>query len=117
MMEYASLLIVFAFAAFVAGLLIFLTSILGPRRKSEVKEQPFECGFDPITLPRGRFGVKFYLVAMLFIIFDVELVFLFPWAVVFKKLGAMGLLEMIAFLGIVVVGLVYAWKKGALEWE
>jgi NADH-quinone oxidoreductase subunit A len=68
-------------------------------------------------LPRGRFGVKFYLVAILFIIFDVELVFLFPWAVIFRKLGVAGLIEMVVFLGVVFVGLFYAWRRGALEWE
>ncbi|MBI1871166.1 MAG: NADH-quinone oxidoreductase subunit A [Chlamydiae bacterium] len=116
-MEYASLLIVFAFSGFIAFTLLTLASLLGPKRITKVKSEPFECGFEPMTLPRGRFGVKFYLVAMLFIIFDVELVFLFPWAVIFKSLGLLGLMEMVAFLAVVVVGLVYAWRKGALEWE
>lgn len=116
-MEYASLLLVFSVSALIASLLLALTSFLGPRKPSKVKGGPFECGCDPITLPRGRFGIKFYLVAILFVIFDVELVFLFPWAVIFKELGMVGLFEMIVFLGIVVLGLVYAWRKGALEWE
>lgn len=116
-MEYGSLLIVFALASIIAFGLIFLATFLGPKKPTLVKSNPFECGFDPITLPRGRFGVKFYLVAMLFIIFDVELVFLFPWAVLFRGLGFLGLAEMVAFLGIVVLGLFYAWSKGALEWE
>lgn len=116
-MEYASLLIVFAFAGVVASALLALSMLLGPKNPTHVKSQPFECGFEPIMLPRGRFGVKFYLVAMLFIIFDVELVFLFPWAVIFKGLGVTGFVEMMVFLGIVVVGLVYAWRRGALEWD
>ena len=116
-LEYASLLIMFAFSALVAFSLLTLTSLLGPKKKTKVKMEPFECGVEPFTLPRGRFGVKFYLVAMLFIIFDVELVFLFPWAVVFRSLGLLGLFEMVVFLSVVVVGLVYAWRKGALEWD
>ncbi len=115
--EYASLLIVFAFSGLIAFGLLAASMLLGPKNPTKVKGQPFECGYEPITLPRGRFGVKFYLVAMLFVIFDVELVFLFPWAVVFRGLGMIGFLEMVAFLGIVVVGLFYAWNKGALEWE
>lgn len=116
-MEYASLLIVFALSGFIALSLIVLATFLGPKKPSKVKMEPFECGYEPITLPRGRFGIKFYLVAMLFIIFDVELVFLFPWAVIFKELGMLGFVEMFIFLGIVVIGLLYAWRKGALEWE
>lgn len=116
-MEYASLLIVFAFSALIAFSLLLITTLLGPKNPSRVKSEPFECGVEPLMLPRGRFGVKFYLVAILFIIFDVELVFLFPWAVIFRKLGVAGLIEMVAFLGVVFVGLFYAWRKGALEWE
>lgn len=116
-MNYAGLLIFLCLSALVAVSLLALTSLLGPKNPSKVKSEPFECGVEPITLPRGRFGVKFYLVAILFIIFDIELVFLFPWAVVFRKLGMFGLVEMMLFLFVVSVGLVYAWKKGALEWD
>ena len=117
MQEYIGILIVFLLAAAIAGGFILLTSVLGPKKPSAAKQEPFECGQAPITRPGGRFPVKFYLIAMLFILFDIELVFLFPWAVVFRQLGLMGYLEMLLFLGVVVLGFVYAWKKGALEWE
>jgi NADH-quinone oxidoreductase subunit A len=79
--------------------------------------EPFECGERPFALPTGRLTVRYYLIAMLFILFDVELVFLFPWAVVYHKLGLFGFLEMALFLGVLLVGFIYAWKKGALEWQ
>ncbi len=116
MVEYAGILITFLLAALVAGGFLMLASLLGPKRPSPAKLEPFECGSEPFQLPAGRFSIKFYLVAMLFILFDVELVFLFPWAVVYRELGFPGFLEMAVFLGIVLVGFVYAWKKGALEW-
>ena len=90
---------------------------MGPKRPTAAKGEPFECGEEPIGVPSGRLSIKFYLVAMLFILFDVELVFLLPWAVVYRNLGVGGFLEMAVFLGIVLVGFVYAWKKGALEWQ
>ena len=117
MREYLGILIVFVIAAAIAGGFILLTSLLGPKKPSLVKQQPFECGVEPIMRPGGRFPVKFYLLAMLFILFDIELVFLFPWAVVFRSLGWGGYLEMLLFLAVVVLGFLYAWKKGALEWE
>ncbi len=117
MSEYVGVLISFLFAGLVAGGFLLLASVLGPKNPSAVKSEPFECGEEPFQLPAGRFSVKFYLVGMLFLLFDVELVFLFPWAVVFRELGLFGFLEMLVFIGIVVVGFVYAWKKGALEWE
>ena len=89
-----------------------------PNRPNPVKLSAYECGNDPVRLPRGeKFSVKFYVVAMLFIIFDVETIFLFPWAVSFRQLGLFGLIEMVIFIVILLVGYVYAWKKGALEWE
>lgn len=117
MTEYLGLLITFILAAGIGGAFLFLASTLGPKRPSPAKSEPFECGEVPFGLPKGRMPVKFYLVAMLFILFDVELVFLFPWAVVYRSLGWFGFLEMMLFLGIVVVGFIYAWKKGALEWD
>lgn len=116
-LEYASILILGVLAAGVATLMLVANHFLGPRRPNPVKAQPFECGVDPIALPAGRFPVHFYVVAMLFVVFDVELVFLFPWAVVMRQLGWLGLVEMALFLLIVVAGFVYAWKNGALEWE
>ena len=117
MLEYVGLLIVFALSAAVATAMLFANTFLGPRRPNPNKAKPFECGIDPIALPAGRLPVHFYVMAMLFVGFDVELVFLFPWAVVLKELGWFGLIEMALFLGIVVAAFVYAWKKGALEWE
>jgi NADH-quinone oxidoreductase subunit A len=117
MNEMLGLLVTFLLAGGVAGAFLFLAWVLGPKRPTPAKLEPFECGEEPFGLPSGRLSIKFYLVAMLFILFDVELVFLFPWAVVYRHLGWFGFLEMAAFLGIVVVGFVYAWKKGALEWQ
>ena len=115
MLEYAGIAILFLFAAGVAGLFIILSSILGPKKRTPVKAEPFECGEEPITLPKGQRSVKFYIVAMLFILFDIELVFLFPWAVLYRELGLFGFLEMAVFLLILAVGYIYAWKKGVLE--
>ena len=91
--------------------------ILGPKRPDPEKNSPYECGFDTFGDARMPFDVRFYLVAILFIIFDLETAFLVPWAVVFRKLGWFGMVAMGIFLGILVVGFIYEWKKGALEWE
>ena len=116
--EYIGLLTTFILSAGIAGAMFFLNAALGPKHKgSDAKAEPFECGFAPFAPPRGRFSVKFYLVAMLFIIFDIEIVFLFPWAVLYRRLGLFGFIEMASFLFVLAVGLFYAWKKGALEWE
>ena len=116
-MEYVGLLIVVALAATVATVMVLANQLLGPRRPHPTKAKPFECGVEPVALPAGRLPVHFYVMAMLFVVFDVELVFLFPWAVVLRDLRWFGLLEMALFLGVVVAGFLYAWKKGALEWE
>ena len=113
----SGILITFIFAAGIAGLFIFLASTLGPKKPNPVKAEPFECGESPFSLPEGRLPVRFYLVAMLFVLFDVELVFLFPWAVVYRELGFPGLLEMVVFLFFLGLGFLYAWKKGALEFK
>ncbi|MCM8811588.1 MAG: NADH-quinone oxidoreductase subunit A [Candidatus Omnitrophica bacterium] len=117
MSEYSGILLTFLFAGAIAGTFIFLATVLGPKRPSPAKSEPFECGMRPFQLPAGRLTIRYYLVAMLFILFDVELVFLFPWAVVFRGLGFYGFVTMAIFLGILLVGFVYAWKKGALEWQ
>ncbi len=117
MKEYLGVLITFVLAGGIGGAFLLLASLLGPKRPSPAKSEPFECGQEPFRLPSGRFSVKFYLVAMLFILFDVELIFLFPWAVVYRYLGLAGFLEMAVFMGIVVLGFLYAWRKGALEWQ
>jgi NADH-quinone oxidoreductase subunit A len=91
--------------------------VLGPQRPDDEKRSPYECGFEPFDDAQMKFDVRFYLVAILFIIFDLEIAFLFPWAVVLNDIGVFGLLAMFLFLAILVVGFIYEWKKGALEWE
>ncbi len=116
--EYLGLLTTFLISVGIAGAILFLNKFLGPKNKSsEVKSEPFECGVSPAESPSGRFSVKFYLMAMLFILFDVEIVWLFPWAVVLRKIGWVGLVEMFSFLAVLVLGFIYVWQKGALEWE
>jgi NADH-quinone oxidoreductase subunit A len=117
MLEYAAVIFAFVFAFAIAALLLTIPKLLSPKFPSEVKSQPFECGKKPFDLPRGQLPVHFYIMAMLFIVFDVELVFLFPWAVTFRQTGLFGLGEMGVFLGFVVLGFCYVWKKRALEWE
>ncbi len=117
MLEYVAIIFAFLFALALAALLLTLPKVLSPKFPSEAKSKPFECGKEPFSLPHGKIPVHFYILAMLFIVFDVELVFLFPWAVTFRETGLFGLVEMAVFLGFVVLGFCYAWKKGALEWE
>ncbi|MBI3318947.1 MAG: NADH-quinone oxidoreductase subunit A [Candidatus Omnitrophica bacterium] len=117
MIEYLGIGITFILAAGIAGGFLLLATLLGPKNPSPAKGEPFECGEEPFHLPSGRFSVKFYLVGMLFILFDVELVFLFPWAVVVRQLGWAGFVEMAVFMGVLLAGFIYAWKKGALEWQ
>jgi len=115
--KYSSLFFLFALALAVPIIMVFLAWVTGPRRPGSEKSLPFECGVDPTGSPRRRFGVKFFLVALLFLIFDVETIFIFPWAVLFRELGIFGFIEMSIFLMILLLGLFYVWKKGALEWE
>ena len=117
MTEYLGILVTFVLAGIIGGAFLLLASTLGPKKPSPAKSEPFECGETPFALPSGRFSIKFYLVGMLFILFDVELVFLFPWAVVYRSLGFFAFIEMAVFLGIVLLGFIYAWCKGALEWQ
>ena len=91
--------------------------VLGPQRPDSEKLSPYECGFEAFEDSRMKFDVRYYLVAILFIIFDLEIAFLFPWAVVLEEIGLFGFTAMMVFLGILVVGFIYEWKKGALEWE
>jgi NADH-quinone oxidoreductase subunit A len=115
MIEYASVLLLAVLTAGIAAFMLSANALFGPKKPNPVKAEPFECGREPIALPAGRLPIHFYVVAMLFVVFDVELVFLFPWAVLVRELGWFGLIEMGFFIGIVVVGFVYAWKQGALE--
>jgi NADH-quinone oxidoreductase subunit A len=117
LLDYLPILILVALAALFAGGSILLSALLGPRRPTPEKLSPYECGIEPVGTARERFSVKFYLVAMLFIIFDMEIVFLYPWAVVYKQLRFFGLAAMGTFLLILLVGYVYVWKKGGLEWD
>ena len=95
-----------------------LSALLGPSKPTPAKLAPYECGIEPERLPKGeRFSVKFYVVAMLFIIFDIETIFLFPWAVGFRALGLFGLVEMVVFIGLVFVAYLYIWRAGGLDWE
>jgi len=115
--EYGIILLVFAFAAAVAGALLFIPTLLAPKRLSPVKAEPFECGKDPIGVSEGRFAIKFSTIAIFFILIDIELLFVWPWAMLFRKLGAFGFVEMLVFLGILMLGFVYIWRKGGLAWE
>ncbi len=99
------------------AVMLTLANVLGPRRPSLVKSAPFECGSEPVGSARERFGVKFYVVALLFIVFDIEAVFIYPWAELFTELGWPGYLEMGIFVFTLVAGLVYVWKKGVLDWN
>lgn len=117
MIEYIGLLCLAALAAGVATFMLSANALFGPRKPNPAKAQPFECGVDPIALPAGRLPIHFYVMAMLFVVFDVEVVFLFPWAVALTELGWFGIWEMAMFLGVIVLGFAYAWRKGAIEWE
>ncbi len=114
---YFSILLLLIIAVGMAVGFVFLSQALGPKKYERIKYSVYECGVDPFTSATVRISVKFYLVALLFIIFDLEAAFLFPWAVLFRDLGLFGFIEMAIFVGILLVGLLYAWKKGALEWQ
>ena len=117
MNEYTGIAVSFVLAGGIAAAMVVLGSTLGKKHSTAVKLAPFECGKDPFALPMGRLAVKFYLTAILFILFDVELVFLYPWAVIYRGLGFLGLVEMGVFLGVLMVGYVYAWDNRALDWR
>ena len=117
MLHYLPILILFIVAAGFAVTNIGLSAILGRPKSTTEKLMPYECGIDPVGSARERFSVKFYLIAMLFVIFDIEVVFLYPWAVVFKSLKLFGFIEMLVFIGILLVCYLYIWKRGGLEWD
>jgi NADH-quinone oxidoreductase subunit A len=114
---YLPILLLITFAIIFGVGTLFISSLIGPKKPSPLKFTPYECGCEPVGSARERFSVRFYLVAMLFILFDIEAVFLYPWSVLYKRLGVFGLIEMGVFILILLVGYVYIWKKGALEWE
>lgn len=115
--NYFPILVFLMVGLVMGGVMLTLGFILGPQRPDAEKRSPYECGFEAFEDTRMKFDVRYYLVAILFIIFDLEIAFLFPWAVALDKLGLVGFWAMFVFLGILVVGFIYEWKKGALEWE
>ncbi len=120
MNQYIPVLLLFLVSGGVAIAMLGIAEFLGPkdpRDKFREKMEPFECGENQIASPQQRFSIRFYLIALMFIIFDIEAVFLFPWSVIFQELGLFGFVEMMVFIIVLGVGLAYVWKKGALEWE
>jgi NADH-quinone oxidoreductase subunit A len=117
LLEYIAIAIMIIVATVIAAIAIGLGELLGPKKKTKVKQEAYESGIAPIGPGTRRMPVRFYLIAVLFILFDIEVVFFLPWAVVFRQLGLFGLAEMGVFIVILLIGYIYAWKKGALEWE
>ena len=115
--EYLPTLLFLVVATGIGIALIIVGNLLGTKRPDAEKLSPYECGFNAFEDARMQFDVRYYLVAILFIVFDLEIAFVFPWAVVFRELGVFGLVEMGVFLALLVIGFVYVWKRGALEWE
>ena len=118
MSDYVPVAFTFAIAAVVVAVMVSLNRLLGPRPlRSAVKDETFECGNAPSGSAWARWSIKFYLVAILFIVFDVEVVFMYPWAVLYRELGLFGFVEMAVFVAVLAVGFLFAWRKGALEWS
>jgi NADH-quinone oxidoreductase subunit A len=117
LIEYLPILIFLGIAVGLSVLILMASYLLARQRPDAEKVSPYECGFEPFEDARGRFDVRFYLVAILFIIFDLEVAFLFPWAVSLGNIGLLGFWSMMIFLGVLTIGFVYEWRKGALEWE
>lgn len=118
--DYFPIFLVFILATTVALFILVLTHFIGPKAKNRVKLMAYESGVDPIAKSRMRFSIKYFIIALLFIIFDIEIIFLYPWAVVFKKFlsnGSFIFVEMVIFLAILIFGYIFVWRKGALEWE
>jgi NADH:ubiquinone oxidoreductase subunit 3 (subunit A) len=117
MIEFLPILLYLLIATLLALVLMGVSFLLGPRHGDPEKRSAYECGFDPFEDARHRFHIQFYLVAILFLIFDLEVTFLFPWAVSLHGLGVLGFWSMMVFLGVLTLGFVYEWRKGALEWN
>ena len=117
LLEYLPILIFLGIAGGLAAVILLASYVLARQRPDVEKLSPYECGFEPFEDARGRFDVRFYLVAILFIIFDLEVAFLFPWAVSLGNIGLLGFWSMMIFLGVLTIGFIYEWRKGALEWE
>jgi NADH-quinone oxidoreductase subunit A len=114
--EYTGVLVILLIAIVLIGAMLGVHLLLGPRRVFAEKQEPFECGESPIVSPRQRYAVKFYLVAILFVIFDVEAIFFYPWGAMFRELGSFGFIAMAVFTIPLAVGLIYEWMKGGLDW-
>jgi NADH-quinone oxidoreductase subunit A len=117
LLEYIAIAVMIAVATLIAFIAIGLGGLFGPKKHSAAKDMPYESGMTPYGEGTRRMPVRFYLVAVLFILFDIEVVFFLPWAIAFRQLGLFGLIEMVVFIVILIIGYIYAWKKGALEWE
>ncbi|MCL5997922.1 MAG: NADH-quinone oxidoreductase subunit A [Chloroflexi bacterium] len=117
--DFVPIFILLALSTALAGLVILISILFGPKRRSKASRKlaPYESGMTAIGVAQRRFPVRFYLIAVLFILFDVEIIFFYPWAVAYRQLGWFGFIEMLIFIGILLAGYVWVWKKGALEWE
>ena len=115
--SYLTILIYMAAVVFLSAAILGMSAWVGVKRPTREKLSPYECGFEAFEDARMKFDVRYYLVAILFILFDLEIAFLFPWAIALREIGLFGFVSMMIFLGILVVGFVYEWRKGALEWE
>ena len=117
LIDYLPILIFIGIACFVSGAAVIGSLLCARQRPDDEKLSPYECGFEAFENTRSKFDVRFYLVTLLFIIFDLEIAFLFPWAITLGEIGLFGFWSMMVFLGVLTVGFIYEWKKGALEWE
>lgn len=117
MSEFFPVGVLFLFATTLCAGFLIVDGLLGERRPNPVKSSTYECGMEPVGNARQRFHVRYFVVALLFILFDIEIVYLYPWAVLFKRMGVAGFIEVTVFMALLAIGLIYAWRKGALEWE
>jgi NADH-quinone oxidoreductase subunit A len=117
LIEYFAILIYIAIAVVFAVFAIVASYLLGQRKRTAIKEAPYECGVTTVGSSFKRIPIKYYIIAMLFLLFDIEIVFLYPWAVVFKEFRVFAFVSMVVFIGILLIAYIYIWKKGALEWE
>ena len=115
--NYGALLLMFILAAGLAGVLVTASTVVGQRKRTREKDQPYECGVMPTGDARQPFSVHFYLVGLIFILFDIEAIFLYPWALIYGDLKVFGFVEMVLYIAILLVGYIYLWKKGALDWQ
>lgn len=117
MLEYVAIFVMMCLAGIIAAVIIGASHFLGHRTKSRAKLAPYECGMTTVGPTRRMMTIRYYIVAMLFLVFDIEIIFLYPWAVISRRLGLFGFIEMLVFVFILFIGYIYIWKKGALEWE